>query len=262
MKLLYTILLLGMIGLLYVPSSLSASKATNEIFYAQKQLTAHLVEANLKEVLLAVAKVAKIEFAISKAIADRKVSVQFDKLPLEKGIKKILRPFNHSMIFSSSGQLKKIIILESGSESTIETISGDNNFRQSMAVNEQTFDPSLGPAGQLKEELPEDSAGGPGEDGERHIPVEGIDYDPAIGPTGRLEAALPESDTGSGGPGGPGDDMAAASGDEKFDPSLGPTGQVEERLTESPAGPGGTLHEGPGPVPSMAHESSPSSNSP
>jgi hypothetical protein len=259
MKFLYTVLLLGMIGILYLPSSLSASKATNEIFYAQKQLTAHLKEANLNEVLLAVAKVAKVEFTINKAIADRKVSVQFDKLPLEKGIRKILRPLNHSMIFNSSGRLKKIIILESGSKSIKETISEDHNSSLSIALNQQDFDPSLGPAGRLEEELIESSAGGgPGPEGEMHIPVAGIDYDPAIGPTGRLEEALPESVTG---PGGPEDEMGVFSEGEEFDPSLGPTGQPEEDLHESTTDPGGSLQEGQGPASSMDNVPSSSSNS-
>ena len=253
MKFLYAVLLLGMIGLLYVPSSLSASKATNEIFYAQNQLTAHLKEANLKEVLLAVAKAAKVEFKINKATAERKVSVQFDKLPLEKGIKKILRPFNHSMIYNSSGRLKKIIILESGSKSPIETISQDDNFTQSIALNQQDFDPSLGPGGRLEEEMPESSAGGPGPEGEMHMPVAGVDYDPAIGPTGQLEEMLPESATG---PGGPEGEMGVFSEGEEFDPSIGPTGQPVEDLPESTSGPGGALQEGQGPAPSMAKEPS------
>ncbi|HID28545.1 MAG TPA: hypothetical protein EYP19_00915, partial [Desulfobacterales bacterium] len=160
MKFIHTFVLLGMIGLLCVPSSLSASKSTNEIFYAQERLSVHLKEANLKEVLLAVAKVAKVEFTIKQAIADKKVSVQFDRLPLEKGVKKILRPFNHSMVFDSSGRLKKIIILESVFKSTTETISEDHNVTLPIALNQQGFDPSLGPGGRLGEELPESPAGG------------------------------------------------------------------------------------------------------
>jgi hypothetical protein len=259
MKILHTLLLLGIIGLLYHPSSLSASAATNEIFYAQNQLTVHLKEANLKEVLLAVAKAAQVEFTINKAIADEKVSVQFDKLPLEKGIKKILRPFNHSMIFNSSGRLKNIIILESGSNSTTETIFEDHNIESLITLNQQgvdplledvnppirpggrleeelseSFDPSVGPAGRLEEESSEGSAGGPGTpgpDGEKtRIPLAGVDYDPAVGPTGRLEAVLPESTT-------------VVPTDPKmklpFDPTLYPTGQPEDKLSGNTVGPGG-----------------------
>ena len=181
-----------------------ASSASNQIVYAEEYLTAHLVEANLKDVLLAVATEAELEFVINEVIAVKKVSVWFDKLPLEKGIKKILRLFNHSMIFNSSGRLKKVIILESGSKSTIEKISGGHNFSLSIASNQQDSDPSLGPAGRLEEDVPESFAEGPGQGGEMNIPVEGVDYDPAVGPTGRREEALPEGATG---PEGPEDEM-------------------------------------------------------
>ncbi len=102
---------------LFTTSDSGATNTKNEISYAQEHLTAHVIEVSLEDVLTAVAKEANLEFVLNEAIAVKKVSVSFDKLPLEEGIKKIIRPFSYSMIFGPSGQLQKVIILESGSNS-------------------------------------------------------------------------------------------------------------------------------------------------
>ena len=183
-----------------------ASNARNEISYAQEHLTAHVVEVSLKEVLLVVAKEAKLEFALNEAIAAKKVSVWFDKLPLEKGIKRIIRPFSCSMIFDSSGRLKKVTILKSGSHSAKVTVSGKND------------DPSPSPG-------PED---------ETAIPSEGEDYDPSLGPAGQTDEGPPPSAPGPETEG----EMADLLEVEDYDPSLGPAGQPDEGPPPSAPGPG------------------------
>ena len=248
-------MIIWVMGILLTALVSEASSTRNQIVYAEEYLTAHLVEANLKDVLLTVATEAELEFVINEAIAAQNVSVWFDKLPLERGIKKILRSFNHSMVFNSSGRLKKVIVIESGSKSTLETISGDHNCSLSIALNQQDSDPSLGPAGRFEEDLPESSAGTLGPEGDMHVPVAGVDFDPALGPSGRPEEALPESATG---PEGPEDEMSVFPRGEEFDPSLGPTGQPEKDLRESITGSRGSPQESQGPAPSMAKQPSPS----
>lgn len=255
MKILHTLFLLGMMGFVYHPLPLSASEATNEIFYAQNQLTVHLKEANLKEVLFAVAKVAEVEFTIHKVIADEKVSVQFDRLPLEEGIKKVLRPFNHSIVFDSSGRLIKIIILESGSKSTTETIFEDHNAELSIALNQQNVAPSHGPGAILGQQ----SEGPPGEWGPGSIDLNQQDFDPSYGPGGHLDEASPEGVAGA--PGSDGEEMRIPMPGVVYDPAVGPTGRLEDKLPENTAGPGGFLHQGQGPVPSMDNVPSSPSNS-
>ena len=133
---------------LLASSDSGATNTKDEISYAQEHLTAHVVEVSLEEVLSAIAKEAKLEFVLDESIAaKKKASVSFDKLSLEEGIKKIVRPFSYSMIFGPSGQLEKVIILESGSNSAIVTVSGKND------------DPSPGPAGRPDKELPPNAPG-------------------------------------------------------------------------------------------------------
>ena len=168
---------------LLTTSGLGETNTKNEISYAQEHLTAHVVEVSLEEVLSAVAKEAKLEFVLNESIAAKKVSVWFDKLSLEQGLKKIVRPFSYSMIFGLSGQLQKVIILESGSNSAKVTVSGNKDA------------PSPGPAGRPDEELPP-NAPGPGPEGETAIPSEGEDYDPSLGPAGQPDEGPPSSAPG------------------------------------------------------------------
>jgi hypothetical protein len=121
-------------------------------------------------------------------------------------------------------------------------------------LNPENFDLSLGPAGRLEEEFPEDSAeglAGLGPDGEEmRIPIAGVDYDPAVGPTGRLEDVMPEITSG---PDGFEDETTVLSGEEQLDPSLDPTGQPVDNLTENTIGPGVSLPENQGPDSSMGN---------
>ena len=84
------------------------------------------------------------------------------------------------MIYNSSGRLKKIIILESGSKSPLETISQDDNFTQSIALNQQDFDPSLGPTGQPLEDVPESTTGPGGSLQESQGPAPSMANEPPV----------------------------------------------------------------------------------
>ena len=185
MKLYSQLTILWVMGALLITFDSKTANARNEISYAQEHLTAHVVEVSLKEVLTAVAKEAKLEFVLNEAIAAKKISVSFDKLPLEEGIKKIVRPFSYSMIFGPSGQLQKVIILESGSNSAKVTFSGKIGA------------PSHGPAGG-PDKGPPPSAPGLGPEGQTAIPSEGEDYDPSLGPAGRPDEGPPPSAPGLG----------------------------------------------------------------
>lgn len=80
------VMILWVMGMFSTAFNNEASKARYEILYAQEQLSGDVVEAALGEVLLAVAKEAKVAFSLNEAQAATKISVRFDKLPLEEGI--------------------------------------------------------------------------------------------------------------------------------------------------------------------------------
>ena len=205
---------------LFTTSDSGATNTKNKISYAQEHLTVHVVEVSLEEVLSAVAKEAKLEFVLNESIATKKVSVSFDKLSLEEGLKKIVRPFSYSMIFGHSGQLEKVIILESGSNSAKVTVSG------------KIDDPSPGPAGRTDDELLT-NAPGLGPEGETAVPLEGEDYDSSLGPAGLTDE---ESPPNAPGPGPEGETAVPLEG-EDYDPSLGPAGKPDEGPPSSAPGP-------------------------
>ncbi|HID29637.1 MAG TPA: hypothetical protein EYP19_06475 [Desulfobacterales bacterium] len=149
MKLRRPVMTLWVMGALLTAFSTEASNARSryEILYTQKQLGANVVDAFLGEVLLAVAKEAEVTFSFDEAVAARKVSVRFDKLSLEEGIKKIIHPFSYSMVFAASGQLEKVTILKSGLRSAEEPISEAERSKRTQAVSQPDLDPSLGPGG-------------------------------------------------------------------------------------------------------------------
>ena len=146
MKLRRPVMTLWVMGVLLTALSTEAS-TRYEISYTQQQLGANVVDAFLGEVLLAVEKEAKVTFSLDEAVATKKVSVQFDKLSLEEGIKKIIHPFSYSMVFGASGQLEKVIILKSGLRSAEEPISEAQRIKRTQAVSQAGLDPSLGPGG-------------------------------------------------------------------------------------------------------------------
>ncbi len=196
MKLRSQIIILWVMGTLLVTFNSEASYARNDIFYAKEHLTAHLVDANLKEVLSSVAKEAKVEFSLNEAIATKKVSVRFDKLPLEEGIKRILRPFNYSMIFGPLGRLEKVIIFEHSSNSTSKPVSVGDHSELQKAISQEDSDFSLDPFGSATESdhgLPS-SAPVPWEKTEKPMMMEGVDEDQQLTPEGDadMENASPE----------------------------------------------------------------------
>jgi hypothetical protein len=196
MKLRSQIIILWVMGTLLVTFNSEANYARNDIFYAKERLTAHLVGAKLKEVLSSVAKEAKVEFSLNEAIATKKVSVRFDKLPLEEGIKRILRPFSYSMIFSPLGRLEKVIIFEHGSNSTSKPVSVGDHSELAKTISQEDYDFSLSPPGSAPEsdEGLASKASVPWEETEEPPVMEGVDEDQQTSPEGdaEMEHASPE----------------------------------------------------------------------
>ena len=224
MKLRSQIVILCGIGALLMSFDLKASKAGNEIFYVKEHLTAHLAEANLKEVLSSVAKEAKVAFSLNEAIGAKKVSVRFDKLPLEEGIKRIIRPFNYSMIFGSLGRLEKVIIFERGSNTTSKAVFVADFSELPKAIYQEDYDPSIGPPGSD----PDSDEGLPSIG-----PDEGL---PSIGPPGSdPESEKPQMEEGI---------------EEDQHPSLPEDSDMEEEAAPHPAGDAAASQDVRDPTPS------------
>ena len=161
MKTIIKIIILGItLGGFLFPSSSLASEIKRGIDYAENHLSAHVFRGKLGEVLLAVTEKAKIKFLLNEAIAKEEVSISFERLPLQEGVKKILHQFSYAMIFDSSGQLKSVFVWKKGSTSSEGPVSARYRSAQSAPKGPKgasppgPIDSSEGPAG-LDESLPE-----------------------------------------------------------------------------------------------------------
>lgn len=186
MKLHSKIVILGLaLAGLCVTVDSRALDTKKEIVYAENHLTAHVVEANLGEVLLAIAKGAKVEFIFNEAMATEKVSVSFEKLPLEEGIKRIVRPFSYSMVFGPSGQLKSVFIFEEGSTSAEGPVLAQNRSVGPRGPSPRSIDSAVGPAGPDKGSPTGLPMHGPGAERQgKKPPMDGVNKDQTPTPGG------------------------------------------------------------------------------
>lgn len=53
-------------------------------------------------------------------LLNQKVSSNFEKIPLNEGLKRILSAFNHAMIFDANGRLQGVVLIEKGKKFNID----------------------------------------------------------------------------------------------------------------------------------------------
>lgn len=78
------------------------------------RLTVHAANVTLKDLLMSVSKKTGVEFIVSEGLAEEYVSLEFDRLPLAAGIKKIVRLYNHAAINDEAGKLSKVFVFAHG----------------------------------------------------------------------------------------------------------------------------------------------------
>jgi len=115
-----------MIGLFLLWPYLIAAKTDESVRFQQSRLTVNVKNTSLESVLRKVAEQAGISVTIYGRL-DRSVTLNFEDLPLEKGIKKLLARTNTSFLYktetTSSGHklnvLEKVFIFGGGSSAEI-----------------------------------------------------------------------------------------------------------------------------------------------
>ncbi len=76
-------------------------------------ISADLEMVPLKEIFEKISEAKGVWFRCDESLFNRKVSVFFKDLPLEKGLKRLLGPLNYCLLFSDSTKLVGVIILGS-----------------------------------------------------------------------------------------------------------------------------------------------------
>lgn len=110
-------------GLLYAGTACSATVAMDA-----GQLTVQAVNTALREVLAAISKQANIEMEMMGDVnlGETLVSVDFNDIPLEQGLARLLSGWNYALVTDeTSGELRKIFILSARDVVASEPPAGD-----------------------------------------------------------------------------------------------------------------------------------------
>jgi hypothetical protein len=81
------------------------------ILIQDSAISANLEGVSLGEILQQIKTQTSICYRGTESLFKQKVSVQFRDLPLEDGVKRILAPFNYSLMFDADGGLAGMILL-------------------------------------------------------------------------------------------------------------------------------------------------------
>jgi len=74
-------------------------------------MSAHINQAPLKSVAESIKQKQDIWIKGDHYLEDKKISVEFDNLPIKNGIKRIFSTLNHSLMFDQDGKLLGIFIV-------------------------------------------------------------------------------------------------------------------------------------------------------
>ena len=84
-----------------IPGNLGRCYASNlSLKYDSNKLTAHVSGAPLQNVLETLSAECGMSVFLDKSIRSEKIFAEFEKLPLEKAIKKLVNPYNSALVFS------------------------------------------------------------------------------------------------------------------------------------------------------------------
>ena len=84
----------------------------------EDRLTIDVEEERLSELLAELGKKSSVQFLLRGEIGEQQISLQFERLPLLEGIKKILQSFNYLIVYDPSGRLEKVVISGAGSSTS------------------------------------------------------------------------------------------------------------------------------------------------
>lgn len=112
----------------------------NEIKFRDDIMSVNIHEIPLKQILEKIKREKGIWFNEISSLLDKKVSVYFNDLPLEKGLNRLLYDFNYALLFDKNSRTEGIIIL--GIKNNDKNSNSDNlNFNKSLNNNTKDESP-------------------------------------------------------------------------------------------------------------------------
>ena len=117
----YTILLL--IVAIFIAFTAGAQCKNFFLKCNNNNISADLKDVNLKDVLDEIKSRKGIWCEGETELLKKNITLKFDDLSLAEGIKRLLRSYNHALIYNKKGELNGIVIIDgSGAESTEEIV--------------------------------------------------------------------------------------------------------------------------------------------
>lgn len=107
----HCICMVAILGL-FVSGGVGAANAESPVEVNGGRISVHADGIPLGELLTAVGAMTEVQFGFNESMAEEKVFVDFEGLPLPQGIKKIINPFNRAEIYDDTGKLCKVVILD------------------------------------------------------------------------------------------------------------------------------------------------------
>jgi len=111
-----------------------SAQGISELQFSSQSISAEIEGATLETILNKIIAKKGIWFKGSQSVLQEKVNTRFVDLPIEYGLKKILRNLNYSLIFDENQSVVGVIVLGRNAEK--ESILEDN--RTSLAMEENT----------------------------------------------------------------------------------------------------------------------------
>jgi hypothetical protein len=93
------------------PLQASASKTSYQVEYINDRLTIHVNNVALGPVLAKIKEKTGVEFVVGQEQSGKLISCQLESLPLVEGLKRMLRQFNHALLFGPDNKPTKVVIL-------------------------------------------------------------------------------------------------------------------------------------------------------
>ena len=78
------------------------------------KISAKLVDATLRDIIRQIKVQDDIWFRVEEDLAGHKVSVRFAEVPLDEGLRRILKGMNHSLVYSTDSKVAGVFILGNG----------------------------------------------------------------------------------------------------------------------------------------------------
>jgi len=88
----------------------AAGQEKNKLVFQGETFSATLVEEPLKNVFEKIQKQTEIRFRIPESELDERVSVQFERLTVQEGLRRILRTMNYSLLFNQKNKLIGVFV--------------------------------------------------------------------------------------------------------------------------------------------------------